>query len=84
MFRMPEQNFNDSLLAEIRAEMGRQKISQRELGRRLHWSSTTTFHRLSGRTSLSAEQLLQIAEVLGVSVASLGFPLVTTSGTGVR
>ena len=84
MFRMSEQTFNDMLLAEIRAEMGRQKISQRELGRRLGWASTTTFHRLSGRTALSAAQLHEITKVLGVSASSLGFPLLTAAGQGVR
>ena len=84
MLRMPEQSFNEIILAEIRAEMGRQRVSQRELGRRLHWSSTMTHRRLTGRTPLAAESLQQIAEALGVPVSRLGFPLITTSGKAVR
>lgn len=84
MYRMPEQSFNDIILAEIRAEMGRQKISQRDLARRLGWPSTTLHRRLAGHSPLSAESLHQIATVLGVRIDQLGFPLTTTSGAGVR
>jgi transcriptional regulator with XRE-family HTH domain len=84
MSRMSEQSFNELILTEIRAELGRQKMSHRELGRRLHWSSTTVHRRLIGRTPLSIDQFHQITQTLKVSPESLGFPLVTTSGKGIR
>jgi len=75
---------NDVFLAEIRAELGRQKISQRQLGRMLGWPTTTTYYRLNGRMALSAERLLTIATVLDVPVTSLGFQNAVASDQGVR
>lgn len=84
LFRMTEQTFDDLIRTEIRAEMARQRISQRQLAARLHWSPTTLHRRLSGTSPLGAEHLFQIAKALKVTVSDLGYPLVTTSGKGVR
>ncbi|HEY1618262.1 MAG TPA: helix-turn-helix transcriptional regulator [Streptosporangiaceae bacterium] len=81
---MSGQSFNEQLLTEIRAEMGRQRMSQRELCRRLDWPSSTGHRRLAGYSPLSAEDLHKIAQVLDVPITQLGFPLLTTSGSGVR
>ena len=87
MCLMPEQTITEFFLTEIRAEMGRQKISQRQLGRMLGWPSTTTHHRLSGRMALSVESLLMIADVLCVPASSLGLEIASdhmASGQWVR
>ena len=81
---MPKANFDDLLRAEIRAEMGRQELTQQALADRLGWTLSTLHRRLKGHAPLSAEHLHQIAGALGVQVTDLGFPLTTRSGKGVR
>lgn len=84
MLRMPEQDFNKIVRTEIKAELARQEISQRELARRLHKPANKIHNRLRGATRLSAADVEEIAQALAVPVSRFGFPLVTTSGQGVR
>lgn len=81
---MPEQDFNKIVRTEIKAELARQEISQRDLARRLHKSPNKIHNRLNGTTRLSAADVEEIARELAVPVSRFGFPLVTTSGRGVR
>lgn len=81
---MSEHTFDDLLRTEIRAEMARQDLSQTQLAKKLGWPLTTLHRRLRGHTPLGAEHLAQIANALGVPVSSLGFPMVTRAGQGVR
>ena len=71
---MPQQTFEDVVIAEIKAEMARQDMSQAELGRRLGWAQTTVSKRLSRTVPFRAAELEQVAEALGVSLAQLGWP----------
>jgi transcriptional regulator with XRE-family HTH domain len=84
MFRMPEQDFNKIVRTEIRVQMLRQELTQREMARRLGWPLTTLHRRLTGETAISAAELKMIAEILDVTLETLGFALTTTSGAGVR
>jgi transcriptional regulator with XRE-family HTH domain len=84
MFRMPEHDFNRIVRTEIRVQMLRQEITQREMARRLDWPLTTLHRRLNGETAISAADLALIAITLDVSLETLGFALTTTSGAGVR
>ena len=84
MFRMPEQDFNKIVRTEIRVQMLRQELTQREMARRLGWPLTTLHRRLTGEKAISAAELKMIAEILDVSLETLGFALTTTSGAGVR
>lgn len=61
-------SLNDSVAAEIRAELGRQRISSAELARRLGRSDAWVSYRLSSRHALSTDDLERIADALDVSV----------------
>ena len=52
---------------EIRAEMGRQKLSGVKLAEILGWSQQFTSRRLRGEIALTLDQLEQIARALRVS-----------------
>lgn len=81
---MPEQDFNKIVRTNIKAEIARQEITSAELARRIHTTPRKVQNRLSGITRLSAADVEAIARALDVPVSRFGFPLVTTSGAGVR
>lgn len=62
---------SDHIIDNIRAELGRRRISQRELARRLGISSAAMNQRLTGVTRLPADDLVRIAAVLQVDPAAL-------------
>ena len=68
----------EHVTTEILAHMGRRRINQSELGRRLGESHVWVHRRLSGRVPLDVSALARIAQVLGVEVTVL-FP---AGGTG--
>lgn len=76
--------FTEQLQMRIRVVMLEKNVTQDELGRRLGWVQTMVSRRLTGKTPISAEDVVRIADALEVTVQDLGFPLVTTSGKGVR
>lgn len=53
---------------EIRAEMGRQRISQTHLAKKLGRSQTYVWRRLVGEVPFDLHELETVAEVLGVPV----------------
>lgn len=57
--------------AEIRAELGRQRLSQAELARRLGKTEMYMSRRLADGSSLDLGDLLAIADVLGCHVETL-------------
>lgn len=57
--------------ANIRAEMARQKISGRELARRLGEAPMWVQRRVAGTGPITVEELARIASVLGVPAADL-------------
>lgn len=74
MTRMPRKTMAEVIAAEIRAEMARQGISQRELGERLGFTQAGVSRRLLGQKPLEVDDVERIAEALGVSMQQLGWP----------
>lgn len=70
--------FSDALVSEIKAEMGRQDLSSRALGRLIGKSSQYMSDRLDGgspktgrRVVLNVSDLASISEALGIRTADL-------------
>lgn len=61
--------------AEIRAELGRQRITQAALADKLGVSRPYLSRRLSGETPLSVGDVAAIAELLGVAVSTFTAPV---------
>ena len=61
----------DRVADEIRAVMGRRRVRQNELARRLGVSEMWVSYRLNGRQPIDLNDLSQIAEALGVSADGL-------------
>lgn len=70
-----------TLIAEIRAEMARQRLTQTELARRLGHRQDWLSRRLTGRVELNLGEIDAIAGVLGVPAARLLRPA-ARSATG--
>lgn len=64
-------SLSDRVLAELRAELGRQNINRVELARRLGVERNWVHYRFSGETPLRLDDLQRIADALGVSIAQL-------------
>lgn len=62
---------SERVLAEIRAEMGRQQIRQGELADRIGRSQVWVSRRLSGAREMSLTDLDEIAEALDVPAEQL-------------
>jgi transcriptional regulator with XRE-family HTH domain len=60
-----------AVVAEVRAELGRQNMSRAELSRRLGRSQTHVAAVLRGEATLTVDMMADIADVLGVSLVSL-------------
>jgi transcriptional regulator with XRE-family HTH domain len=73
---MSRKTMAEVIAAEIRAEMARQGISQRELGERLGLTQAGVSRRLLGQRALEVDDVERIAEALGVSMQQLGWPAV--------
>lgn len=56
---------------EIRALMGRRRMTGRELARRLHVSPSWVSYRLTGSQPIDVNDLMLIARELGVTMATL-------------
>lgn len=67
--------YSETVVAEIRAEMARQGLSQTGLAKRLDWKQQYLSRRLTGHQSLTLDELEQIALALQVSLADLGMPV---------
>lgn len=55
-----------ALASEISAELGRQRLSDQELGRRIGVSKNTAGRIMNGQSDIDAFRLFKIAEALGV------------------
>jgi transcriptional regulator with XRE-family HTH domain len=64
-----------TVAAEIRAELGRQRISQADLARRLGVSRPWVSRRLNGDTALTIGDIATIADNLGVPVTHFVAPV---------
>jgi transcriptional regulator with XRE-family HTH domain len=68
-----QQTFSDVIRTEIRAEMARQRLSQQNLADKLGWGQTVVSKRLTGKVAITADEVKQIADALGVTPAVLGW-----------
>lgn len=64
-------SLNSTIAAEVRAELGRQNLSQRELARRLGWTQVKVSRRLRSVSDLKTAELEQICHALGVPITDL-------------
>lgn len=65
---------NDSVSAEVRAEMGRQRISQTQLSLAVGWKQAYLSRRITGLVAWSTDDLEQLAKSLGIPVHALISP----------
>lgn len=63
-------NDRAKIAAEVRAELARQRKTQRDVAGILGIPQQSVQMRLAGRTPFRAEELAALAEALGVSVSS--------------
>jgi transcriptional regulator with XRE-family HTH domain len=77
---MPQQTFEDVAIAEIKAEMARQDITQTELARRLGWEKSAVSRRFSRKIPIRAHEIDDIAKALGVEVTQFGWPFGSSTG----
>jgi transcriptional regulator with XRE-family HTH domain len=59
-------SFNESVSAEIRAEMARQSITQHDLASRLSWAQSQLSKRLRGVVPFSTHDIERLADALGI------------------
>lgn len=62
---------NERVATEVRAELGRQRISVNELARRLGWSQPYLSRRVSGTVAFDLTDLERIANELRIGVTAL-------------
>lgn len=55
----------------VRAELARRQLSGRDLAKALGWSFTTTSRRLNGSYPFDIDELVAVADYLGLSPADL-------------
>lgn len=63
--------YRDRVLAEIRAEMARQRVTQDSLAGKLRWHQVTLSRRLRGVTHITVEEVQAIAGALQVPAEQL-------------
>jgi transcriptional regulator with XRE-family HTH domain len=68
------QTYNESVAAEVRAEMARQRRSQDSLASELGWTQATLSRRLIDEVAFSTDEIERIAGALGVPLSQLVTP----------
>jgi len=71
---MQQADFNERVSAEIRAEMGRKRMTQEELARRIGWQGSQLSRRLSGLIQFRTAEVESIARALDVPLDQLMSP----------
>lgn len=66
--------YTESVTAEVRAEMARQRIGQVALADKLGWSQPMLSRRLVGAVAFATDELEALAEALGVPLAQFVSP----------
>lgn len=65
------QTTRDGLAAEVRAQMGRKRVTARALARSIGISDGALSERLNGARPFNTDQLVRIAEVLDMDLLAL-------------
>lgn len=68
---VPPVRLTDLVAAEVRAEMGRQQVTQVTLARRIGMSQQSLSERLRGKTPFTTDDLEKVSGALGVHPAVL-------------
>lgn len=63
--------YSDSVAAELRAEIARQRRTQGDLAQALGWTQQYLSRRLTGATPLSLDDVEKLARILGIPLAEL-------------
>lgn len=63
--------YNDSIAAEVRAEMARQRRSQTSIAAELGWTQAFLSRRLCGEVAWGADEIEAVAGALGVPIGQL-------------
>ena len=66
-----EQSPGQLTAAAVRAELARRRISGRTIGAVVGWSLGTTSRRLNGDSPITVDELVRIAEYMGIPAADL-------------
>jgi transcriptional regulator with XRE-family HTH domain len=70
------QTYNETVVAEVRAEMGRRRLSQEDLAAELGWTQEKVSRRLTGTVTFSTNEVEQVATALGIPLSQLVTPSV--------
>jgi transcriptional regulator with XRE-family HTH domain len=68
------QTYNETVVAEVRAEMGRRRLSQEDLATALGWTQAAVSRRLTGTVTFSTTEVEQVATALGIPLSQLVTP----------
>lgn len=71
---MQQPTLNESIAAEIRAELGRQGLRHADLAVTLGWNKATLSRRLNSQHDFSVSELEQIAKALRIPIHALVSP----------
>ena len=71
MFHAVEQTTTQRTAAAIRAELARRKINGTQFAEALGWPRTTAWRRLNGSSSMTVDELVEVADYLEVPVSDL-------------
>jgi transcriptional regulator with XRE-family HTH domain len=63
--------YTEKVIGELRAEIARQRLTQREVAARLGWSQQVLSKRLTGEVAISIDEAGKLAEVLGIKPEQL-------------
>lgn len=74
----PNINLSEFISENVRAEMARRRVTQTQLAANLNLSRAGLSARLSGKTLWGINELIPVADALGVSVATLIFGYTNT------
>jgi predicted transcriptional regulator len=68
--------YAESVTAEVRAEMARQRLGQVKMAGLLGWTQATLSRRLTGDVPFATDEIDEVARALGVPVGQLVNPVV--------
>jgi transcriptional regulator with XRE-family HTH domain len=67
--------YNESVAAEVRAEMARQRRSQTDLAGALNWTQVFLSRRLTGTVAFTTDEIEAVAGELGIPLSQLVAPV---------
>lgn len=67
--------YSEKVIAELRAEMARQRLTQRRLAAKVGWSQQLLSTRLTGDVQMTVEELGKLADALGIETEQLTNPV---------